>query len=72
MHRVVLLVGLALLAALGACREEGAAEKAGRKLDEAVERLTDPDEGALEKLGREADEAIEDAKRRVEEAQEGE
>jgi hyperosmotically inducible protein len=72
MRRFTLLLALSVLAVLGACRDEGAAEKAGRKIDEAIEQLTDPDEGALEKLGREADEALEDARRAVEEAKEGE
>jgi hypothetical protein len=69
--RRALLLGLAVLAVLGACREEGAVEKAGRKIDEAVEQLTHPDEGPLEELGRKTDEALEDAKRAVEEAKEG-
>jgi hyperosmotically inducible protein len=64
-------VVLALVLGLG-CREEGAAEKAGRKLDEAVDDLTHPNEGALEKFGRKTDEALEDAKEAVEEAVEGE
>ncbi len=58
-------VGRASLAALmlgsllvSGCREEGAAEKAGRKVDEAVERLRHGDEGALEKAGRKVDEAV--------------
>lgn len=71
MRRFALLLGLVVVVVLGACREEGTAEKAGRKLDEAIEELTDPDEGPLEKLGRKTDEAIEDAKRAVEEATEG-
>ena len=54
----------------GACREEGAGEKAGRKLDEVVEKLQHPKEGPLEKLGRETDEALEDAKRAIEDARE--
>jgi hypothetical protein len=48
------------------CREEGAAEKAGRKLDEAIDDLTNPREGALEKLGRKTDEALEDVKEKLE------
>jgi hypothetical protein len=60
---------LALALGLG-CREEGVAEKAGRKLDEAVEKLQHPDEGALEKLGRKTDEALDDAKAAVEDATE--
>jgi len=67
MRQVAFAVVIALLAALSGCREEGAAEKAGRKLDEAVDKITHPNEGALEKLGRKTDEAIEDAKESLEE-----
>ena len=70
MRRIALLVALVLVASLSACREEGAAEKAGRKLDEAIDSLTHPDEGALEELGRKADEALEDAKEALEDARE--
>ncbi len=65
----VLALALALALGLG-CREEGVAENAGRKLDEAVEKLQHPDEGPLEKLGRKTDEALDDAKEAVEEATE--
>jgi hypothetical protein len=60
----------ALLAvALGpvACqREEGALEKAGKKIDETVDEITHPNEGPLEKTGRKVDEAVEDAKEDME------
>jgi hypothetical protein len=56
---------LTALFALG-CREEGAVEKAGRKLDEAIDELANPREGALEQLGRKTDEAIEDVKEKLE------
>ena len=59
---------LAGLAGAPGCREEGVAEKAGRKLDEAVDELAHPNEGALEKLGRKTDEALDDAKQKVAEA----
>jgi hypothetical protein len=60
---------LVFVLALGVgCREEGAAEKAGRKLDEAVEKLKHPDEGPLEKLGRKTDEAFDAAKEAIEDA----
>jgi len=62
-----LLLGLAF--GLG-CREEGAVEKAGRKLDEVVDKLQHPNEGPLEKLGRTTDEALDDAKEAIEEARE--
>ena len=52
-----------LLFASAGCREEGAAEKAGRAVDEAVDRLRYGDEGTLEKLGREIDEQLDDASR---------
>jgi len=52
------------------CREERAAEKVGRKLDEVVEKLQHPNEGPLEKLGRKTDEALDDAKEAIEEARE--
>ena len=51
-----------LAAASGACKEEGPAEKAGRKMDEAVDKLLHPNEGAVERAGRKMDEALEDAK----------
>jgi hypothetical protein len=56
---------LTALLALG-CREEGAVEKAGRKLDDALDELTHPNEGPLERLGRRTDEAFEDVKDKLE------
>jgi hypothetical protein len=61
-------VCVALVLGGAACREEGPGEKAGRKLDEAVERLRHGDEGALEKAGRELDEVLEDTLEAVEES----
>ena len=49
------------LLATSACREEGPLEKAGREVDEAVEKLKHGDEGTLEKAGRKIDEALEEA-----------
>jgi hypothetical protein len=57
--RFVLALMMVLLAASG-CSEEGAMEKAGRKLDDTVEKLQHGDEGALEKAGRKIDEALEE------------
>ena len=65
-----LVLALAALVGGYGCHEEGAAEKTGRKLDEAVDKLTHPNEGALEKLGRKTDEAIDEAKEAVEGADE--
>ena len=70
MQRFLALVVLAALAALGACREEGTAEKVGRKFDEAIDEITRPNEGPLEKAGRKMDEAGEGAKEALEDAQE--
>jgi hypothetical protein len=66
MSRLAMIVFLlTALLALG-CREEGAVEKAGRKLDDALDELAHPNEGPLEKLGRKTDEAIEDVKEQLE------
>jgi hypothetical protein len=70
LRRVIGLLALAALLGLGACRDEGAVEKAGKKLDDAVDKLTHPNEGPLEKLGRKTDEALDDAKEAIEEAAE--
>ena len=71
MRRFSLLLGLAALVLVGACREEGAVEKAGEKLDEAIDDLTHPNEGPLEKLGRKTDEALDDVKEAIEDVGEG-
>ncbi len=53
---------------LVACEEEGAAERAGRAIDEAAESAKESledlveDEGPFERAGRKADESIEKAK----------
>jgi hypothetical protein len=66
MSRLATFVFLSTALLVLGCREEGAAEKAGRQLDEAIDELTNPREGALEELGRKTDEAIEDVKERLE------
>lgn len=59
----------ALCLPLFACEEEGAAERAGRAIDEAAESARESledltrDEGPLERAGRKADESIEKAKK---------
>ncbi len=70
LRRVIGILALVAPLSLGACREDGAVEKAGKKLDDAVEKLTHPNEGPLEKLGRKTDEAFDDAKEAIEEATE--
>lgn len=64
--RIALVAGLAWGAA--ACREEGPGEKAGRKVDEAFDKLRHGDEGAIEKAGRKVDEALEEASEEAEDA----
>jgi hypothetical protein len=54
------------LAAPGCQREKGPMEKAGEKVDEAVDKVLHPNEGPLEKAGRKVDEAVEDAKDKAE------
>lgn len=66
--RLALLIAIAL--GLAACREEGPGERAGRKVDEAVEKLRHGDEGALEKAGRKVDEAFDEAKEELDELRE--
>lgn len=68
--RFVLVAALALTAF--ACKEEGRAEKAGRKFDETIEKLQHGDEGALEKAGRKFDERVEELREDAAEAVEGE
>jgi cell division protein ZapA (FtsZ GTPase activity inhibitor) len=67
--RLALVAALALAAS--ACEEEGRAEKAGRKFDEAIEKLQHGDEGALEKAGRKLDEGVEELREGAAEAVEG-
>ena len=53
---------IAMLLGLVGCREEGPVEKAGRKIDEAVEDIRHGDEGVVEGAGRKVDEAVDEAK----------
>ena len=54
---MALAVGLALSLAGSACREEGAMEKAGRKVDEAMEDANREAADAMEDAGKALDEA---------------
>ncbi len=64
----VRIAALAIATVLWACHDEGAAERAGRKLDKAIDELKHGDEGALEKAGRKLDEAADDASDAVKDA----
>jgi hypothetical protein len=63
---LALAIGLATGGAtlLGGCREKGPAEKAGEKVDNAMEKLEDKldPKGPAEKAGRKIDKAVDDAK----------
>lgn len=54
------LIAVVLTFGSAGCREEGPAEKAGKKVDEMVDRLRHGDEGDLEKAGRKLGEAVDD------------
>ena len=58
--RWMLAAAPAALLLAAACSEPGPAEKAGKAIDGAVERLRYGDEGTLEKAGRKLDEALEE------------
>ena len=65
----VAVVGLALGLGLGvtACKKEGAMEQAGKKADEAVEKMKDVGTGAAQEAGKAVDEAADAAKKATEE-----
>jgi hypothetical protein len=64
---LLLAFGIALWAT--ACgEEEGPGEEAGRKFDEAIDRLRDAGDGPMEQLGEDIDEALEDARKALDEA----
>lgn len=66
MRRIALAFAVAALALAGtACPDKGPAEKAGQKIDEAVDKLKHPNEGPMEKAGRKLDEEYEKAKEAV-------
>ena len=66
MRRIALALAIAALALGGtACPDKGPAEKAGQKIDQALDKLEHPNEGPMEKAGRKMDEAYEKAKNAV-------
>ena len=67
--RILVAIAVVLTVAtgsLGCRREQGAMEKAGEKVDEAIDDITHPNEGPIEEAGRKIDEKIEDAKEKLE------
>ncbi|HZO10434.1 MAG TPA: hypothetical protein VFC77_13695 [Myxococcota bacterium] len=65
-----LTLAVALAAGAVACREEGTAEKAGRKIDEAVENVQNGVNDAAENVGDAANDALDSAKDGVEDLKE--
>ena len=63
---LVLAIGLATggTTLLGGCREKGPAEKAGEKVDNAMDKVEDKldPKGPAEKAGRKIDKAVDDVK----------
>jgi hypothetical protein len=60
------MVAVLLGTGVVACKEQGPMEKAGEKIDDAVDDVLHPNEGPLEKAGRKTDEAIDDVKEKLE------
>ena len=59
----------ALLAALPGCqKQEGPLEKAGKEIDQAVEKMGQPKEGPLERAGQGIDDAAEKVGEKMEKA----
>ena len=56
-----------LVLALGGCKQEGPAERAGRQLDEKIDDLTRP-KGPAERAGEAIDKAVDDAGKTIEDA----
>lgn len=64
---VVIAVVLGVASGSPGCqREKGTMEKAGEKVDEAIDDVAHPNEGPIEEAGRKIDEKVEDAKDAVE------
>ena len=64
---LILAIGLAAGGAtiLGGCRDKGPAERAGEKVDHAMDEIhdkLDPPKGPVEKAGRKIDRAVDDLK----------
>jgi len=57
---ILALVGALALLPVAACDRKGPAERAGEKIDNAIDDVTHPNEGPLEKTGRKMGEAVDD------------
>ena len=60
----ILSVSLLIVAGLSACEKKGAAEKAGEKIDNAVDKVQDAvnPKGPMEKAGEKIDETVDKTK----------
>jgi hypothetical protein len=61
--RILLPIVAVVILGLGACHQEGPAERAGRSLDNAGQRVTDtlnPPQGPAQSAGRKLDRALGD------------
>lgn len=67
---IVLAVGTLLIAGFSGCRQEGSAEKFGRKVDDATARATDAIDSATERAGDSIDRATERASDAIDSAAE--
>lgn len=71
-----IIMGIVCAILLGACEQEGPAEKAGAKIDQAVEQaqenieqaVDEPNEGPAEEIGEKVDEAVEKTREKAEQA----
>jgi DNA-binding transcriptional regulator GbsR (MarR family) len=63
-----LFAATTLALSLLGCQEEGPTEKAGRAVDETIEKIKHGNEGTFEKSGRKLDEAIKDTKEKIEQS----
>jgi len=66
---VMVCMGFVVIA-LGACKQEGPAERTGRKIDEAAEKLGEAVEkkGPMERAGEKMDNAVDNTGEALEEA----
>ena len=71
MKGIVAIVAFLMTMGLSACEKEGPLERAGEKVDEAIEKATEKvesNEGPAEKAGEKIDKTVEKAGEKIEEA----